>query len=133
MCQAAAVAGDGVAGLNDPAELPDVDVHQLARLVALVTDRRLGLLTHHESRLAVAAQHRMHSRGRDTERESDRVRALAELGSLRQDRLLERSSSPSPCRTRAIHFEPVCRDQPTGSAAALIVQPAETNSTRQRC
>ena len=89
-CSAAAVAGDAVAGLDDPAEFLDVDVHQLARPVALVTDRRLGLLAHTESRLAVAAQHRMHSRGRDTERESDRVRALVELGSLRQDRLLEK-------------------------------------------
>ena len=47
---------------------------------------------------------------------------------------LERSCRGSPRRRRLTHLEAVCREQPTTSAAAVIVSPAATRSqTRARC
>jgi hypothetical protein len=53
----------------------------------------------------MAAQHRVHRRGRDPERPPDHVRSFAQLGARTQDRLLDAGGSP-PWRgarsTRAI-------------------------------
>ena len=86
----AAVAGDAVAGPDDPPELLDVDVQQLTGALALVADDRLTRHARHQARAAVPAQDRVHGRGGEAERPAERVRAQTQLGAGTQHRLLDR-------------------------------------------
>ena len=84
------------------------------------------------------AKHRVHGRGGHPERPADHVRSFSQLCPSTQDRLLddagvrlgercgrlERSRRRSPRRRRLTHFDAVCREQPTATAAAVIVTPA---------
>src|SRR6188472_4586946 len=86
---AGAVAGDAVSGPHDAAELLDVHVHELAGTLALVADDLLAWRRRRESRTAMAAEHGMHSRGRDPQGPPDHVRSLAQLRARTQDCLLD--------------------------------------------
>ena len=133
-------------GLQDPTQLLDVDVDQPAR-----TGPRSGSPLRGRGRVdkpgaAVAAQDRMHRRGGHPDRPADHVRPLPQLLPRPQDRLLDRSRRPprravrparaiasdSPRRPRLTHFDAVCREQPTTTAAAVIVTPPATRS-HSRC
>jgi hypothetical protein len=72
-----AIAGDAVAGLDDPSELLDVDVHELSGSRALVADDLLASDWDTETRAAVAMQHRVHGGGSHSERPADHVRSFA--------------------------------------------------------
>ena len=109
----------------------------------LVADHLFRLRPGHKAGSAVAAQDRMHRGGCDPDRPADHVRPLLQLapapaGSpprplpastwVSNHGRLERSASDSPLRPRLTHFDAVWREQPTTSAAALIVTPAATRS-----
>src|SRR5690606_18190384 len=68
---AGVMAGDAVADLVEAAELLDVEVDQLARLLALVAADRLGRLQVAQSAEAGPAQHAADRRGRDAGRGGD--------------------------------------------------------------
>ena len=116
-----AVAGDAVAGPDDPAELLAVDVHELARPLALVADDLLRSAGGTSREQPMAAQDRVHRRGRQTERPADHVRARLQLrrarstarstaaGIRRGERCGrdERSSEPLAARARPTHFDAV--------------------------
>jgi hypothetical protein len=140
-----AVAGDAMAGGNDPAELLHVDVDQLAGSLALVADDRAairgGRSREQPWRLRIActveaASPSAQPRGCRPRRSSARARRTA-CSTVAGVRLGERrgreewSARPSPRRHLPTHFEAVCREQPTTSAAAVIVVPAPTSATRR--
>ena len=89
-----AITGDSMAGPYDPAQLLDVDVHELTWTGALVADDLLARRAYDQPRASVPAKHSVHGRGRDTEGPTDDVRSFAQLISRAQNRLLD-------CRGRA--------------------------------
>jgi hypothetical protein len=140
-----AIAGDAAARNTDPSQLLDVDVQKLARPLALVANdllpREPGLSREQPCRRRIActvdaARPSAQPSECGPRRSAARARSTAcstaagvRLGERRGRE--ERSSSGSPRRARPTHFEAVCREQPTTSAAAVIVAPAKTSETRR--
>ena len=74
---APAVAGDAVPDVIELAELLDVDVDQLAGILALVASNRLGRLERAQSVETQSAQDAAHGRRRDRELGRDLLAAVA--------------------------------------------------------
>jgi hypothetical protein len=79
--------GDAVAGPAEPAQLLDVEVHELSRTPSLITVRRLGRVESAETVQAQARQHRAHGRDRHAQLGRDPRRGHAEPPELFNQRL----------------------------------------------
>jgi hypothetical protein len=122
-----AVAGDAMAGADDPAELLDVDVQQLARALALVADHLARRQGRPQPRAAVPAQDCVHGRGGEAERPAERVRAEAQLAAGAQDRLLDRRWRPPrrAARARGAIVEPLAAARPADPLRGRLPRAAD--------
>jgi hypothetical protein len=114
---ASAVAGDAVARFQDPAQLLDVDMDQVARAGVLVADHLFRLRPGRQAGAAVAAQDRMHRGGSDPDRPADHVRPFLQLLPGPQDRLLDGRGrqpgrEPGPARAVQQRFTPAAAVDP---------------------
>src|SRR5665213_3730439 len=88
-----AIGADTVAGLAEPAELFDVDVDQLSRMLALIADHRLSRLQVLEPAQARGSKHSAHRGRRDLDLPGDLL-AREALATQRDDLL----NLPRRCR-----------------------------------